>query len=49
MGKVSKAIKSADSTTQKISKGATKFVRHAEQYMDTAIYTKDTSGQWHRK
>lgn len=49
MGKVSKAIKSVDSTTQKVSKGASKFVQHAEQYMDTSIYFKDTSGQWHKK
>lgn len=49
IGKVSKTIKSVDSNTQKVSKGASKFVRHAEQYMDTAIYFKDTSGQWHKK
>lgn len=49
MGKVSKAIKSADSTTQKVSKGASKFVRHAEQYMDTTDYIKDTLGQWQKK
>ncbi len=49
MGKVSKAIKSADSTTQKVSKGASKLVRHAEQYIDTASYGKDTAGHWHKK
>ncbi len=49
MGKVSKAIKSADSTTQKVSKGASKFVRNAEQYIDTASYGKDTVGHWHKK
>ncbi len=49
MARVSKTIKTIDSTADKVSKGVSKFSKHVEKYIDTTVSIKDSFGHWHKK
>jgi len=49
MKKISKTVDKIDSFNMRVSKGATKFSKHMEEYMDTTVWYKDSTGSWHPK
>ena len=49
MGKISDGVKKFDSSAENFSRGATKFAKKVESYVDTTQYKKDSTGMWKKK